>query len=134
MLERSVQDVGGQIAAMDTDSATIISTKDGGLVPCTGGPHRLEKFQMPSGHAAVRALSWAEVDLLRDKFERLNQWRDTLKASFLKLEEENFALDGQRQQLYAYCIAAKLYCLYNLEGNRLAGIPGLHSRRRAGGN
>jgi hypothetical protein len=30
MLERVVGDMGGQIAAMDTDSAMIVSTKDGG--------------------------------------------------------------------------------------------------------
>jgi hypothetical protein len=33
----------------------IISTKDGGLVPCAGGPHRLENYRLPSGHAAIRA-------------------------------------------------------------------------------
>jgi hypothetical protein len=119
MLERSVRDMGGQIAAMDTDSAMIVSTKDGGLVPCMGGPHRLEKFQMPSGQAAIKALPYAAVDEIRDRFEAINPWRRTLKVPFLKLEKENLGLDGERQQLYAYCIAAKLYCLYNLEGNRL---------------
>jgi len=119
MLEQSVRDMGGQIAAMDTDSAMIVSTKDRDLVPCTGGPHRLEKFQMPSGHAAVKALSYAEVDQIRDRFEAINPWRSRLKVPFLKLEEENFAFDGERQQLYAYCLAAKLYCLFNLEEKRL---------------
>ncbi len=119
MLERLVRDLGGQIAAMDTDSAMIVSTKNGGLVPCAGGPHRVEKFQLPSRHAAVKALSHDEVDRIRNLFETLNPWRSTLNVPFLKLEKENFALDGQRQQLYAYCIAAKLYCLYNLEENKL---------------
>jgi hypothetical protein len=67
----------------------------------------------------VWALSFADVDRIRDKFESLNPWRDSLKAPFLKLEKENFGQDGERQQLYAYCISAKLYCLYNLEGDRL---------------
>ncbi len=119
VLERAVRDMGGQIAAMDTDSAMIVSTKDGGLVPCAGGPHRVEKFQMPSGHAAVKALSYAAVDQIRDRFEAINPWRNNLKVPFLKLEKENFALDGERRQLYAYCISAKLYCQYNLEGNQL---------------
>jgi hypothetical protein len=119
MLERAVRDMGGQIAAMDTDSAMIVSTKDGGMVPCSGGPHRLENYRVPSGHAAIRALSWAEVDRIRERFETLNPWRDTLKAPFLKLEKENFTSDGERRQLYAYCISAKLYCLFNLDGNRL---------------
>jgi hypothetical protein len=119
MLERTVRDMGGQIAAMDTDSAMIVSTKDGGVVPCAGGPHRLENYQLSTGYAAVRALSFAEVDRIRARFEPLNPWRDTLKAPFLKLEKENFAPDGEPRQLYAYCISAKLYCLFNLDGNRL---------------
>jgi hypothetical protein len=119
MLERTVRDMGGQIAAMDTDSAMIVSTKDGGLVPCAGGPHRVKNYQARTGNAAIRALSWAEVDGIREKFESLNPWRDTLKTPFLKLEKENFDSDGERQQLYAYCVSAKLYCLFNLDGDRL---------------
>ncbi len=119
MLERAVRDMGCQIAAMDTDSGMIVSTKDGGLVPCAGGPHRLDDYRVPSGHAAIRALSWAEVDRIRERFEALNPWRDTLRVPFLKLERENFALDGERHQLYAYCVSAKLYCLFNLDGDRL---------------
>src|SRR5260370_30805697 len=47
MLERAVWDMGGQIAAMDTDSAMVVSTKDGELVPCPGGPHPLTNYQVP---------------------------------------------------------------------------------------
>ena len=104
---------------MDTDSAMIVSTKDGGLVPCAGGPHRLENYQVASGNAAIRALSFAEVDRIREQFEPLNPWRNTLKTPFLKLEKENFDSNGDRQQLYCYGISAKLYCLFNLEGDRL---------------
>ncbi len=104
---------------MDTDSAMIVSTKDGGLIPCPGGPHHLKNHQVPGGNAAVRALSFADVESIRARFDPLNPWRDTLKAPFLKLEKENFASDGERRQLYVYCISAKLYCLFNLEGNRL---------------
>ena len=50
------------------------------------------------------------------RFEALNPWRG---VPFLKLEKENFGTDGERRQLYAYCISAKLYCLFNLDGNRL---------------
>ena len=120
MLERAVRDMGGQIAAMDTDSAMVVSTKDGGLVPCAGGPHRLKKYQEGSGNAAIWALSFADVDRIREKFERLNPWRKTLKTPFLKLEKENFDANGNRQRLNFYGISAKLYCLFNLlEGNRL---------------
>jgi hypothetical protein len=119
MLERMVRDVGGQIAAMDTDSAIIVSTKDGGLVPCAGGPHRLANYQAGSGNAAIRALSFAEVDRIRERFERLNPWRKTLQTPFLKLEKQNFDANGNRQQLNFYGISAKLYCLFNLDGNSL---------------
>src|SRR5215472_14359561 len=110
---------GGHIAAMDTDSAMIVSTRDGGFVPCAGGPHRLEEFQAGSGHDAIQALSWAQVDRIRDRFEALNPWRDTLGVPFLRLEKENFSSDGERQQLYADCVSAKLYCLFNLDDNGL---------------
>jgi len=85
-----VQDMGGQVAAMDTDSAMIVSTKDGGLVPCAGGPHRLKSYQEGDGNDAIRALSFAEVDSIRERFEKLSPWRKTLKTPFLKLERENF--------------------------------------------
>jgi hypothetical protein len=114
-----VRDMGGHIAAMDTDSAMIVATKDGGLIPCAGGPHTLDNYEGRSGNAAIKALSWAEVDHIRQRLESLNPSRDTLKAPFLKLEKENFTPDGQRHQLYAYCVSSKLYCLFNLEGNRL---------------
>jgi hypothetical protein len=97
----------------------IVSTKDGGLVPCAGGPHKLKKYEEGSGYDAIRALSFADVDRIREKFERLSPWRKTLRTPFLKLEKENFDANGERQQLYFYGISAKLYCLFNLEGNRL---------------
>ena len=117
MLERG--DMGGQIAAMDTDSAMIVSTKHGGLVPCAGGRHRLKHYQQGSGNDAIMALSFAQVDIIRKRFESVNPWRKTLKTPFLRLEKENFDANGNRQQLYFYGISAKLYCLFNLDGNRL---------------
>jgi hypothetical protein len=119
MLERTVRDMGGQIAAMDTDSAMIVSTKTGGLVPCAGGPHGLANYQKGSGKDAIRALSFAEIDIIRERFEPLNPWGDTLKTPFLKLEKENFDSNGNRQPLNFYGVSAKLYCLFNLDGNRL---------------
>jgi hypothetical protein len=119
MLEHTVRDMGGQIAAMDTDSAMIVSTKSVGLVPCAGGPHKLANYQAGSGSAAIRALSFAEVESIRERFEPINPWRKTLKTPFLRLEKENFDANGHRQLLNFYGISAKLYCLFNLDGNRL---------------
>ena len=71
-------------------------------------------------NAPIRAPSFAEVGNIRDRFEPLRSpRRETLKTPFLKLEEENFEANGERRQLFAYCVSAKLYCLFNLEGNRL---------------
>ncbi len=119
MLECAVRDRRGHIAAMDTDSAMIVSTNDGEFVPCAGGPRRLKNYRVSSGPAAIRALSFAEVNRIREQFEPLNPWRGTLKVPFLKLEEENFTWDGERHQLYAYCLSAKLYCLFSRDGNTL---------------
>jgi hypothetical protein len=119
MLERMVRDKGCHIAAMDTDSAMIVSSNDGGLVPCAGDPHRLAHYQAQSGNSAIRALSWVEVDRIRERFETLNPWRDMINTPFLKLEKENFGSGGQRDQLYFYGISSKLYCLYNSDGNTL---------------
>ncbi|HKH99115.1 MAG TPA: hypothetical protein VJ999_08405 [Candidatus Sulfotelmatobacter sp.] len=119
MLERVVRDMGGQIVAMDTDSAMIVATKDGGAVPCASGPHRQANYQAGSGNAAIRALSWDEGESIRERFEALNPWRKTLKTPFLKLEKENFDANGNRQRLNFYGISAKLYCLFDLDGNRL---------------
>src|SRR4051812_23524998 len=119
MLERTVRDMGGHIAAMDTDSAMIVSTEDGGLIPCARGPERLARYQEGSGNAAIRALSFAQVESIRQRFERLSPWRKKLKTPFLKLEKENFDANGNRQQLNFYGVSAKLYCLLNLEGNKL---------------
>jgi hypothetical protein len=84
-----------------------------------GRPQRLGDYQSPSGHAGVRALTWAEVDCIREQFEKLNPWHDALKSPFLKLEKENVTSDGERHQLYAYCISAKLYSLFNLDRDKL---------------
>lgn len=119
MLERMVRDKGGHIAAMDTDSAMIICTNDGGFVPCAGGPHRLKNYHEGSGNGAIWALSFAQVESIRRRFEALNPWGKTLKTLFLKLEKENFDANGNRQQLMFYGISAKLYCLFNLAGNKL---------------
>jgi len=75
MLERMVRGMGSQIAAMDTDSAMLVSTKDGAWVPCAGGPHRLANYQEGSGNAAIWALSFAQVESIRERFEALNPWR-----------------------------------------------------------
>ncbi len=116
MLERSVTDVGGTYVMADTDSMAVVASEDGGLAACPGGPERLTAGRRKPV-AAVRALSWAQVDDIVTHFAALNPYaRDAVPGSVLKVEDENFAA-GRREQLYCWSISAKRYCLYNLDAD-----------------
>ena len=123
MLERCVTDAGGTYAMEDTDSMAIVATRDGGLVPCPGGPHAwtsedAARYQGPNAHAAreaVQALSFGDVDEIAGRFESLNPYdRAAVEGSILKIEGINFA-DGQSRQLWCYAISSKRYSLYTLD-------------------
>jgi hypothetical protein len=111
-LERCVTDAGGSYAFADTDSMAIVANRDGGLVPCEGGPHRL-----PDGGAAVQALSWAEADGIVERFESLNPYdRDAVPGSILKIEDVNRDPEtGERRGIYTYAISSKRYALFTLD-------------------
>jgi hypothetical protein len=100
---------GGVSAYADTDALAIVATKDGGLVPSPGGPHRL-----PDGRDAVVALSWAEVDAaILAPFAAFNRYDlAIIPGSILTLEKENFDAAGARQQVWVYAIAAKRYARF----------------------
>jgi hypothetical protein len=111
LLERLVTDAGGYYAFTDTDSMAIVASKEGGLVPCLGGPDR-----MPDGRAAIRALSWAEVEVIRQRFASLNPYaHDAVPGSILKIEDVNFDADSKQRQLYTFAISAKRYALFTLD-------------------
>jgi hypothetical protein len=111
ILEAELRQRGGAYAFMDTDSAAIVSTEEGGLVKCAGGGSLT-----PDGIEACRSLSWAEVEEIRARFESLNPYdRDLIPGSILDLEEENYSVGlcgPEREQLWAYVIASKRYVLY----------------------
>jgi hypothetical protein len=111
LLERLVTDAEGVWACCDTDSGAIVATEEGGLTSCPGGPERDEE-----GRACIRALSWALVDRIVERFSALNPYdRSLLPGSILELERENVDLQtGGRRELYCYAISAKRYCLYQL--------------------
>ena len=107
LLERAVRDRGGVIAFGDTDSAAIVALPDGGLVPCPGGPEVLA-----DGTAAVRALSYAKVEEIRQLFAALNPYDPTVApGSILKLEVVN-EQESEDGPLMAFAISAKRYALY----------------------
>jgi hypothetical protein len=117
LVERLVTDAGGVWALMDTDSAAIVATEHGGSVPCPGG-----KARIPDGREAVHALSWQEVRTkVVEPLRALNPYRgDAGKESVLKIEKENFSLDGSQRQLFAYSVSSKRYSMFieNERGDR----------------
>ncbi len=109
LIERLVADRGGTYLAMDTDSIHIVATESGGLVPCPSGPLTDER-----GRAAVRALSWAEVDAIVAALDRLKPCGPAVRGPLLKIEDENFIRKTDtRRQLYGLALAAKRYVLFN---------------------
>lgn len=112
LLERLVLDRGGTYAFCDTDSMAIVATEVGGLIKCPGGNHRDAK-----GTACIRALARHEVDTIVTDFVRLNPYDATfVPGSVLAITDVNF-VDGKIQQLYAYAISAKRYCLARPQGH-----------------
>ncbi len=112
MLERSVSDAGGTYAMCDTDSMAIVAAEREEMVACEGGTERLT-----GGEAAIRALSWRQVEEIRGRFEALNPYdRASVSGSVLKLEDVNYR-EGtdERHQLYAWAISAKRYALFNVD-------------------
>ena len=99
MLERCLTDLGGPWAFGDTDSFAPAVTELGGLIACPGGPVRLH------GGEATRALSVAETEAIRQRFESLNPYDRPVVPSILKLEATATCLS----------VSAKRYALYDLD-------------------
>ena len=97
-LERLLANDGGLFASANTDSVTVLSTRDGGLVTCPGGLEQLD-----DGSPAARAISWAALDAIREQFSHLNVE--------LRLTAENFD-EGERRQLQAVGVAGSRVILY----------------------
>lgn len=96
LLDHCASELHGTYVMEDTDSMAIVATEHGGFVPCPGGP-----FEMPDGHAAIRALSWKEIDETGARFRRLNPYTDKSR-SILKIERDNYDPEtGKQQQVTA---------------------------------
>jgi len=103
MLEKCIANAGGTFLFCDTDSAAIVSSEHGGLVA------------MPDGAKPIKALSWAEVQTIVDRFESLNPY--AIPGSILKIHKLNWDRNKERRQLFGYSIAAKRYALYTKTDN-----------------
>jgi hypothetical protein len=100
MLETEVTARGGAFAVCDTDSMAVVAIEDGGSIP-----------ELPKDRVA---LSWADVEAIRGRFEAVNPYdRSAVPGSVLKLEGENLdPTTGERRQLWCYAISAKRYQLF----------------------
>lgn len=109
LLEHSVRELKGTYAMEDTDSMAVVATKEGGLVPCTGGNEKT-----PDGKEAIRALSWKEVESISRRFLSLNPYdKNVIFRSILKIEEDNYIPGTTKQrQIYCFAISAKRYTLF----------------------
>ena len=66
----------------------------------------------------MRALSWAQVDEIVERFRTLNPYDGrVVPGSILSLDAENYLTPTRkrRRQLSCYAISAKRYCLYTLD-------------------
>jgi hypothetical protein len=108
LLEQCVSELGGTYAMEDTDSMAIVATEHGGLVSC---PNNWDE------NATVKALSWEQVEAIRQRFATLNPYNhDLVPGSVLRLEEDNLdPTTGKQRQIYCYAISAKRYCLFVLD-------------------
>ena len=103
LLEHCVTELGGGYAYGDTDSLAIVATRGGGPITFPNGGRQI-------------ALSYRQVDRIAERFKRLSPYDPhSIPGSILKVEKINFNEHGQRQQLLAYAISAKRYCLYTLD-------------------
>lgn len=100
MIERCVRDAGGTYLCCDTDALIIVASKEGGAV------------QMPDGAPPVKALSWSEVEQIKNRFDSLSPYNRKDVPHLLRLTDENKDENGDQRQLFGLSIAAKRYALY----------------------
>ncbi|MGD3112332.1 hypothetical protein [Streptomyces sp. YGL11-2] len=115
IVEKLVTDAGGTWLFCDTDSMAIVTNRNGGRIPCDGGPKR-----MPDGRAAITALSHAQVQRIRDTINRLNPYD---RRNIPELLKDETGSTNKANQVYGYAISAKRYCLFTYE-NGAPVVPG----------
>jgi hypothetical protein len=104
LLERLVTDAGGTWCFADTDSCAVVSVADGGRVSC----------RTSDGGIEVQALTFAEVEAIRERVNALNPYDRDAVRQLLKIEKVNYQGNDRRRprrDLWAYAVAAKKYAL-----------------------
>ena len=103
LLEHMVTSAGGTYAASDTDSLHIVADATSHAVDCP----------TPDGTNAVRALSFQEVDRIRDRINALNPYDRTAVPDLLKRE-----VPADMDTTWCYAISPKRYVLYRLDNGQ----------------
>jgi hypothetical protein len=103
MMERSLADVGGSFAFMDTDSTAIVATPNGGLIDCPGEPGN-----------QLLALTHDQVCTVLRRFEGLNPFGPDVTNDDRSLGRSPWKVEHNsiEKPLSAYVIAAKRYILF----------------------
>lgn len=107
ILECMVEKKKGAYLLTDTDSMLFVASKEGGLVPCPGGPHK-----MPNGTPAVAAMTWKHVEEICTTLNTLNPYDPSIVGQILKIEDCNYDRAGNQRQLYGLAVSAKRYVVY----------------------
>lgn len=135
LLESSITGAGGTWMFCDTDSMAIIATPNGGdLVPCPGGDR-----QLPDGTHGIAALSYAQVDDIRRRFNRLNPYHPSAVPDLLKLEHTGtgYAISAKRYVVYEQDQAGEVSIIKRSEhglGSYLDPLSPNEERRDSNGN
>jgi hypothetical protein len=111
LAERMVVEAGGHIAHMDTDSVKVVASEAGGHLACPNGPEHLG-----DGTPAVRALSWVQVEAIRQRFADLNPFRPG--EPIWKVEKDSMAIP-----IAIYALGPKSYVLLQPVQPAGAGFP-----------
>jgi hypothetical protein len=67
---------------------------------------------MPDGAEPINALTWAQVDQIRGRFDSLSPYDPRFVRHLLRLTDDNYDEDGLVRQLFGLSIAAKRYAIY----------------------
>ena len=121
LLQAEVEAEGGHFVAGDTDALILVASRVGGPVPCPGGD-----LHGADGGEAIQALSWAEVDAIRERLNRLNPYDRSAVPDLFKIEVENYRVIGrdghgkpivdehERVELHCVAISPKRYALFEV--------------------
>jgi len=129
MLQRMVEDAGGSFVFASVDAMAIVSTEQGGLIACPGGSERMVPPGKRKPVETIKALTWTEVDAIRQRFRALVPYDRELLPDLWRLEDENFDVSGRCRQLWADAIRGSHYVLFNRDDR---GEPELRATCGAG--